>query len=401
MKKKLAILISALLIMSFPMAIMADSPTQTITEIVAEKAGAEEEFTVLAAALEEAELLSTLNSAGSYTVFAPTDAAFADLLATLGITAEELLAQPDLSDVLLYHVISGKIMSYELVDASTPATLNGETVTVDLDGGTMINDANVTDADIEATNGVIHVIDKVLVPSGFVLQPTQSIVDIALGNENFSILVSALQAAGLVETLQGAGPFTVFAPTNDAFVALLGALDITAEDLLLQPDLSSVLLYHVLSGKFMSSDLSDGMMAETVNGEDVEITIPDGVMVNDANVVSADIEATNGVVHVIDGVLIPTAFELQDVTEEPDIADTGDTIPFIAGGLTLAGILLAGVLLLNKRTQKSNLSKVARIGESRNTRVNTPPDCRLGQLGGVFFAVDSNFYKSVSSTART
>ena len=131
------------------------------------------------------------------------------------------------------------------------------------------------------------------------------IVDIAAGNESFSTLVAALKAADLVETLKGDGPFTVFAPTNEAFAALPEG---TVEDLL-KPEnkdqLTAVLTYHVVPGKVMSGDLSDGMMAKTVQGGEVTIGTEGGVTVDGANVVQADIEASNGVIHVIDGVILP------------------------------------------------------------------------------------------------
>lgn len=139
----------------------------------------------------------------------------------------------------------------------------------------------------------------------------KDIVDIALGNEDFSILVAALQEAKLVETLQGEGPFTVFAPTNAAFEQLLMDLNITAEELLAQPDLAKVLTYHVVAGKVMSADLVDGMEVDTVNGQKITVNLSDGVMINDATVTTADIEATNGVIHVIDKVLVPDDFKLQ------------------------------------------------------------------------------------------
>ena len=133
----------------------------------------------------------------------------------------------------------------------------------------------------------------------------KDIVDIAAGNESFSTLVAAVQAAGLVDTLKGDGPFTVFAPTNDAFAALPAG---TVEDLL-KPEnkdtLTAILTYHVVPGKVMSGDLSDGMTATTVQGTDVTIGTTDGVTVDGAKVVQADIEATNGVIHVIDTVIMP------------------------------------------------------------------------------------------------
>ncbi|QRN86659.1 fasciclin domain-containing protein [Clostridia bacterium] len=182
------------------------------------------------------------------------------------------------------------------------------------------------------------------------LAATGDIVDIASGDENFSILVTALQEAELVGALQGEGPFTVFAPTNDAFAALLEALDITAADLLAQPDLADVLLYHVVSGKIMSTDLTDDMMATTLQGESLTINLDDGVMVNSSKVTTADIEATNGVIHVIDAVLVPESFVLEDIMDMPEVTDMPNT-----GGESLytpmiwIGILLAITLLIRKR----------------------------------------------------
>ncbi len=129
------------------------------------------------------------------------------------------------------------------------------------------------------------------------------IVDTAIGAGSFNTLVAAVQAAGLEETLRGDGPFTVFAPTDEAFAALPEG---TVEGLLADPEaLAAILTYHVVAGKVMSGDLSDNMMATTVNGSDIMVSMMGGVMVNDANVVSADIEASNGVIHVIDKVIMP------------------------------------------------------------------------------------------------
>jgi transforming growth factor-beta-induced protein len=301
--------------------------------------------------LTKANLVGALQGEGPFTVFAPTDAAFAALLAQLGVSAEYLLNHPQLSEILTYHVVSGKVMSGDLVDGMTPATLNGETITIDLDGGVMINDANVTAADLEAGNGVVHVIDKVLVPSDFVLYPT--VVDIALNNPDFSILVAALQKADLVDALLGDGPFTVFAPTNAAFEALLDALGITAEELLAQPDLAKVLLFHVISGKVMSTDLTDGLMAATLNGE--EVTFTEGSwFVQDAEIIAADIEAGNGVVHVINKVIVPSNFTYVPIDDGNGLPDTSDNnalgFAFIA---LMAGLGLA-VISSKKRLAKQS-----------------------------------------------
>ena len=131
------------------------------------------------------------------------------------------------------------------------------------------------------------------------------IVDTAVSNGSFKTLVAAVQAAGLAETLKGAGPFTVFAPTDEAFAALPAG---TVDDLL-KPEnkdkLTKILTYHVVSGKVMSGDLKDGMKAATVEGAEVTIDLDNGAMVNDAKVVTADVAADNGVIHVIDKVLMP------------------------------------------------------------------------------------------------
>ena len=133
----------------------------------------------------------------------------------------------------------------------------------------------------------------------------KNIVEIAIENGNFKTLVAALQKANLVDTLLGDGPFTVFAPTDDAFNKLLDEMKISAEDLLGHPQLSKILLYHVLSGKVMSSDLKDGIEPKTVNGEILKVSLKDGAFINKSKVITADIDASNGVIHVIDAVLMP------------------------------------------------------------------------------------------------
>ncbi|GIV77041.1 MAG: hypothetical protein KatS3mg050_1435 [Litorilinea sp.] len=182
-------------------------------------------FTTLAAALEAAGLVETLKGEGPFTVFAPTDEAFAALPEG---TVESLLADPSgaLTEVLLYHVVSGKVMASDVVglDGQQVETVGGAPITVSVSDGTvMINDATVIAADVEASNGVIHVIDKVLLPPTEEAMPEETgpemadIVDTAVAAGNFTTLVTALQAAGLVDTLKGEGPFTVFAPTDEAF----------------------------------------------------------------------------------------------------------------------------------------------------------------------------------------
>jgi transforming growth factor-beta-induced protein len=155
----------------------------------------------------------------------------------------------------------------------------------------------VTAADIEADNGVIHVVNKVILPP--------SVVNIAIDNDNFSTLVSAVVKAGLVETLSGDGPFTVFAPTNAAFDALFTALDVTGIDALTAEQLTPILTYHVVSGNVLSTDLANGMVPTLSGDNKITVDLTSGVKINDSNVVAADVQGKNGVVHVIDKVLVP------------------------------------------------------------------------------------------------
>merc|ERR1712021_117024 len=172
----------------------------------------------------------------------------------------------------------------------------------------MINDATVKTADIAASNGVVHIIDAVLIPKTLLSSTGKTIVDLAVATADLSTLVAALKAGGLVETLSGKGPFTVFAPTNEAFAKLPPA---TLAHLLKPAnvkELDAILTYHVVSGvAAFSKDLTDGEKIKTVNGQSVVAHVSAaGVMINDATVKTADIAASNGVVHIIDAVLIPT-----------------------------------------------------------------------------------------------
>ena len=284
------------------MTFMVSGWSQTVVDIVVES----EDHTLLEAAVVEAGLVDALSAEGPFTVFAPTDAAITALVEALEITAEELLAMPNLGDILQYHVVAGAAMSGDLMDGQEIETLLGANVTVSLmDMGVFINDAQVTGADINATNGVVHVIDAVLLPPAPV---TTTVVDIVVNSEDHTLLEAAVIEAGLVDALSAEGPFTVFAPTDAAITALVEALEITAEDLLALPNLGDILQYHVVAGAAMSDDLTDGQEIETLLGENVTVTINmDGVFINDAQVTVADIEADNGVVHVIDAVLLPPA----------------------------------------------------------------------------------------------
>ena len=243
------------------------SYAQTVVDVVVNS----EEHTTLEAAVLAAGLAETLSGDGPFTVFAPTDAAFAALPEG---TIDTLLADPtgDLTQILLNHVIGATVLSTDLSDGQTATTLNGTDITVTIsDNGVFINDAQVTVADITAENGVVHVIDAILLPPP--AKPA-SVVDVIVNSEDHTTLEAAVLAAGLVETLSGDGPFTVFAPTDAAFAALPEG---TIDTLLADPtgDLTQILLYHVIGATVLSSDLSDGQTATTLNGADITVTIND------------------------------------------------------------------------------------------------------------------------------
>ncbi|HRQ23816.1 MAG TPA: fasciclin domain-containing protein [Anaerolineales bacterium] len=279
-------------------------PEPELGDIV-DTAVADGRFTTLVTAVQAADLVDALKGEGPFTVFAPTDDAFAALPEG---TVESLLLPENkqaLTDILLYHVVSGKVMAEDVVGLESATTLLGKDITIKVDmGNVYINDAKVIITDIETSNGVIHVIDAVILPPA---DEAQTIVDIAVADERFSTLVTAVLAADLAETLSGEGPFTVFAPTNDAFAALPAG---TVESLLLPENkqaLTDILLYHVVAGKVMAADVVGLTSAPTVLGKDITITVRDGkVFLNDTvEVITTDIEASNGVIHVIDAVLLP------------------------------------------------------------------------------------------------
>ncbi len=265
-------------------------------------------FNTLVAALDAADLVETLSGDGTFTVFAPTDDAFAALPEGM---LEELLADPEtLKQILLYHVVGDVVMAETVVTLDEAETLEGSMVAIDVvDGNVFLNDSQVTSTDIEASNGVVHVIDKVLVPdmkevaSNETPEESKSIAEIAVAG-GFNTLVAALSAADLVETLSGDGAFTVFAPTDDAFAALPEGM---LEGLLADTEsLTQILLYHVVGDVVMADTVVTLDEAETLEGSKVEIEVVDGkVFVNDSQVTSTDIEASNGVIHVIDKVLVP------------------------------------------------------------------------------------------------
>lgn len=353
-------------------------------------------FETLVTALGAAGLVETLQGDGPFTVFAPTDDAFAALPEG---TLDALLADPEgvLTDILLYHVIAGEVTAVDAVNSigGSVEMLNGQVTMLNVvENRLLLNDAGFVAMNIQASNGVIHVIDRVLIPTTTSEEaeaapaeeemaeeemseeaapaeeemaeegdmeeaaPAEAessdavmsdIVDTAVAAGSFNTLVTAVQAAGLTETLKSEGPFTVFAPTDDAFAALPEG---TIDALLADPTgaLTDVLLYHVVAGKVMAADVVglDGEMVTTVGGGDLTISVTDnGVMVNNATVVTTDIETSNGVIHVIDTVLVPAAAteeemgeesmdgEMEEATEEEQCTEThtvarGDTLSEVA-----------------------------------------------------------------------
>jgi uncharacterized surface protein with fasciclin (FAS1) repeats/plastocyanin len=260
------------------------------------------DHTTLETAVIAAGLADDLSGEGPFTVFAPTDAAFAALPAG---TIEAVLADEQLLNAILtYHVAGGAVLSTDLTDGMEITTLNGEPVYVMIGGGlVMINDAVVTVADIVTGNGVVHVINAVLLPPS---PQTNTVVDIIVNSTDHTTLEAAVIAAGLADDLSGQGPFTVFAPTDAAFSALpAGTIEAVLADAEL---LNAILTYHVAAGEVLSTALTDGMEITTLNGASVTVSIMGGtVMINNATVTVADLVADNGVVHVIDAVLLPPA----------------------------------------------------------------------------------------------
>lgn len=294
-----------------------------------------EDHTLLEAAVVAAGLADALSGEGPFTVFAPTDAAIVALTEALEITADELLALPNLGDILQYHVVGAEAYSTDLSDGQEIETLLGENVTVNITAdGVFINNAQVTAADVAADNGVVHVIDAVLLPPA---PPTNTVVDIIVNSEDHTLLEAAVGAVGLADALSAEGPFTVFAPTDDAFTALTEALDVTVDELLAYPLLPAVLQYHVVGAEAYSTDLTDGQEIETLLGEDVTVSITtDGVFINNAQVIVADLAADNGVVHVIDAVLLP---ELEEETTVVDIIVESEDHTLLEAAVVTAGLV--------------------------------------------------------------
>ncbi|MEO1012073.1 MAG: fasciclin domain-containing protein, partial [Bacteroidota bacterium] len=292
-----------------------------------------EALSILEAAVIKADLAETLSGEGPFTVFAPTDDAFVALLEILGDDYSDLDDFDEeaeialLTDILLYHVVPGKVLAADLEEGSVPTAFEGNSLHVNASGETFVIgdasdvDANITGTDILASNGVAHTIDKVLLPQSaldFVATLNQkNLVEIVVETEPLSLLEEAVLKADLAGTLSGEGPFTVFAPTNDAFVALLDVLgdDYTSVDDFDEEAeialLTDILLYHVVPGKVLEADLQPGSVPTAFEGNSLHVNASGDTFVIgdasdvDANITGTDILASNGVAHTIDKVLLP------------------------------------------------------------------------------------------------
>ncbi len=275
-------------------------------------------FSTLVIAVAKAELLPALtNPLATLTVFAPTNAAFDALATGLGTDINGILALPTLGEVLKYHVLGAEVLAAAITNGqivSPLSTVNTLKLTKTTTGNVFINQAQVTTPNVDADNGVVHVLNKVLLP-------IETVADKAIDG-GLSTLVAAVVKAELLPALSD--PFvelTVFAPQNAAFEALAFLSGTDLNGILALPNLADVLFYHVTEGNVVSGDLTNGNVT-MLNGDDVVVDITNGVQINDANVTTANVEADNGVVHVIDAVLLSTA----DLTESTSLV-TVSTYP--------------------------------------------------------------------------
>jgi uncharacterized surface protein with fasciclin (FAS1) repeats len=285
---------------------MPPASSNTITDIVS----ANSSFSLLKSAVVKAGLATTLSGTGPFTVFAPSDTAFTGSGITSAVISS--LSGSQLSAILLYHTLPAKIMA-----ADVPAGPNAKVVTAGGDSvfvtknasGVFVNGIPVTQADIAADNGVIHAIARVLLP------PASNLVQVAQADTALTYLVAAVLRAStgstnVADVLSSGGIFTVFAPTNDAFRAA-GFPTIASINTADPNTLTSILTYHVLSGRAFSSDLTEGAKPATLNGATVTISLAGGATVkgnsnsSKSNIMATNIMASNGVVHKIDQVLLP------------------------------------------------------------------------------------------------
>ena len=275
---------------------------------IVETAVSNEDFSTLVTLVGEAQLVDTLAGKGPFTVFAPNNAAFQKLLSAKGNEKllETLLDDKNrglLQGILTYHVVPGKVMAKDVIKLANAGTANGQRVDIAFDekaGTVSVDGAKVIATDIECSNGVIHVIDSVILPE------QASIVGVAAGAKTFGTLIAAAKAAGLAGVLDTKGPFTVFAPTDDAFAALPAG---TVENLLKaenKDQLVAILKHHVVEGRVYADQAAKLESAKTIGGTTLSLAISkESAKAGNANIVATDIEASNGVIHVVDAVILP------------------------------------------------------------------------------------------------
>jgi len=270
--------------------------------------------TLVAALTKFPSLVTTLSSDGTYTVFAPTNAAFDGLLTALGKNSIDDLPESVLEDVLEYHVLTTTLTSTELTTGSQ-TTVGGEDIEVNTASGVVLNSStNVTTADVSASNGVVHIVDAVLIPPT-ITPIIGTVVEAAFFNPDFSVLVSALSIADLVNTLiDPDGTFTVFAPTNSGFAAI----GITPENIndFTPTQLTPILLYHVLGSEVASGSLTNGQVVTPLSEDDFYVSLPaaGGAFINGNSEITAfDLQYSNGVVHVINRTLQPPTDNVVDI----------------------------------------------------------------------------------------
>jgi uncharacterized surface protein with fasciclin (FAS1) repeats len=274
-------------------------PEEEATPDIVEAAQAAGSFNTLVGALETTGLVETLKGDGPFTVFAPTDAAFG---AFTDIELDAITSDVDLlTRILTYHVVPGDVRAADVVNLSSAPTVNGKDLSITVEGGEVFVDGRrVAQTDLVVENGVIHVLDGVLLP-----EPILDIVETARNAGSFNTLLAALDVAGLTDVLEGEGPFTVLAPTDDAFAKIPPDV---LNGLLADVDaLTDVLTYHVIDGEAPASAVVQLDAATTLQGGDVAISVgADGtVRINDSTVLLTDIMTRNGIIHVIDAVLLP------------------------------------------------------------------------------------------------
>jgi len=302
----------------------------------------------LVAAVVQAELLETLQGEGPFTLFAPTDQAFAD--AGIDLAALDTVeGKAALTDILLYHVVSGEVPSSAVTECMSTTAVNGQTLAFTVGDGVMVNDATVTLADVGTSNGVIHVIDKVLSPT----DAPNNIPRTAQCTGIHDSLVAAVIQAELLETLQGEGPFTLFAPTDQAFADAgidLAALD-TVEG---KATLTDILLYHVYIGTISPTEISEGMQLQMANGDNTTFSLMTAD-VNGANITIPNVMTSNGIIHVIDQVLLPPVEEDENTAGDGTESSEDEDTSWLTYVLVITGVIILGVAagLLYTRRQET------------------------------------------------